>query len=229
MIYIDSREPSSEEHNLNNAERWFTAQGLNDVELKRKALKIGDFLISTNGVEIPIERKKGGDFTGSLVDGRLNNQLYNMSKHYPISYLIFVGNVSVALEESQVSRKAFLGALTKASLRKSDGLGGQIVTITVENDWDLALCVYYLYKSCKKGDFNRYPSRIGSKSDFNACLLTLYSCFPALGTEKAKNLVNEFPTLNSLLRASIDDISRTKGIGKETATKIYNFLHSQKY
>ena len=219
MIIIDSREPP-------HMEQYFRAQGFTDVKLTRETLDIGDYLVRVGSHEIPVERKTSGDFVCSLEDGRLHNQLYAMSKHYPLSYLIVVGTISEALEESQLNRKAYLSALVGASLKRSpDGCQGQVITLTVETDFDFVACVYYIHKKLEKGDFHRLPSIPGKKSDYNACLVTLYSTLPGIGTERAKKLAQFFPSLESLMKASVSEIASVDGIGIQTAKRIYEFLH----
>ena len=219
MIVIDTREPP-------HIESYFKAQGFTDVKLIRKTLDVGDYLIQANNHELVVERKTAGDFVASLENGRLHYQLYSLSKNYSLSYLIVVGTISQGLEESQLNRRAFLSALVGASLKRApDGCRGQVVTLTVETDFDFVACVYFLHKKLEKGDFDRLPPIRGKKSDYQTCLVTLYSTLPGIGFEKAKRLAEYFPSLESLMKASVSEIASIEGIGLQTAKKIWEFLH----
>ncbi len=218
VVYIDSNEPKI-------AEVWFTSQGFN-LELVRKPLDVGDYLISVDGREVPVERKDSGDFVASIEDGRLNNQLFYLSREYPISYIIVVGTISDALEYSNLSRRAYISALVGASLKRSpDGKSGQVITLTVETNFDFACAVGMIHRKLEDGDLYRRPKPIGNKSDYDSCLITLYSALPCISVKRAKALAEEFPSLESLMSASVEEIANVKGIGKKTAEKIYNFLH----
>jgi len=228
MIVIDTREPP-------HMESYFKAQGFTDVKLVRETLDIGDYLVKVSNYEIPVERKTATDFISSIEDGRLHSQLYAMSRNYPVSYVIVVGSISQALDELRehsksdrtFSRKAFLSALVGASLKRApDGCSGQVITLTVETDFDFAACVYYLHKKLERNDLVRLPPIKGKKTDYQACLVTLYSTLPGIGPERAKKLAQFFPSLESLMKASVREIASVDGIGLQTAKKIWEFLHS---
>ena len=218
MIYVDSNEPK-------NVEFYFTSQ-FKDVELVRKPLEVGDYLVSVNGYEIAVERKDASDYVNSLEDGRLHNQLYQLSTNYEISFLIIIGSVTEALIHSNLRREAFLSSLIGASLKRSpSGKSGQIITLMVETMSDFAGCVYYIHKKLEKGDFDRRPVPFGKKSDVDACLVTLYSCFPMVSIERAKRLTKRFPSLKAICNATVADLMEVEGIGKKTAEKIYEFIN----
>jgi len=218
MIYIDSHEPENVEH-------YFLSQ-FKDIELQRRHLEVGDYLVSVNDFEIAVERKEASDYVSSLESGRLQNQLYQLSTNYDISYLIVVGSVTEALIHSNLRREAFLSSLVGASLKRSpSGKQGQIITLMVETMSDFAGCVYFIHKKLEKGDFDRRPVSFGSKSDVDSCLVTLYSCFPMVSVERAKRLAKRFPSLRAICNASVREIMEVEGIGKKTAEKIYEFIN----
>jgi len=218
MIYIDSHEPE-------NVEFYFTSQ-FKDIQLKRKTLEVGDYLVSVNDYKIAIERKDSSDYVSSLETGRLHNQLYQLSTNYEISFLIVVGSITEALLHSNLKKEAFLSSLVGASLKRSpSGKRGQIITLMVETMHDFAGCIYFIHKKLEKGDFDRRPVPFGSKSDIDSCLVTLYSCFPMVSVERAKRLAKRFPSLKAIVNASVNDIMEVEGIGKKTAEKIYEFIN----
>lgn len=218
MIYIDSREPK-------DIEQYFLTQFPN-IELQRKPLEVGDYLVVTNNYEVIVERKEASDYVASLESGRLHNQLYQMSANYELGFLIVVGSITEALLHSNLNRNAFLSSLVGSAMKHAPvGKQGQIITITVETMHDFAGCVYFIHKKLEKGDFERRPAPFGTKSDIDSCLITLYSCFPGVSEERAKRLAKHFPSLKSIVNASIDDLTKVEGIGRKTAEKIFEFIN----
>jgi ERCC4-type nuclease len=217
VIYINTDEPKS-------VELYF--REFQDVQLQRKKLDVGDYLVKVGDYEVAVERKEASDYVSSIEDGRLFNQLYQLSTNYELSFLIVVGSITEALIHSNLNRRAFLSSLVGSCMKRSPaGKRGQIITLTVETMHDFAGCVYYIHKKLEKGDFDRRPKPVGSKSDHYACLVTLYSCFPYVSEERAKRLAKRFPSLMAIVNASVEDLMQVEGIGKKIATEIYNFIH----
>jgi len=223
VVLIDTNEPK-------NAEEWFKKQKLN-LFLKRVKLDVGDYLVRVTSSlspvkEIAIERKTVSDYINSIEDGRLFNQLYQLSKHFDISYLIVVGNVINELLERDFPLEAFYSSLIGSSLkRSSEGKQGQIITVMVPTNYEFALCVYFIHKKLEEGELIRRPRPVGGKSDFKSCLITLYSCLPGISEKLAVRLAEKFPSLKSLVNASVEEIMSVKGIGEEKAKKIFSFIH----
>jgi DNA excision repair protein ERCC-4 len=221
VVLIDSKEPKE-------AENWFKEQGL-QLLLKRVSLETGDYLLRVSSSpikEIAVERKTVSDYVNSIKDGRLFNQLYRLSRDFEISYLIVVGNVVHELLNTDFPLEAFYSSLVGSSLkRSSDGKQGQVITLTVPTNYEFAMCVYYLHKKLEEGDLIRRPRPVGGKSNFKSCLITLYSCIPGVSEKLAVRLAERFPSLESLVRATKDDIMSVKGIGEDKARRIYSFIH----
>jgi ERCC4-type nuclease len=215
MIIIDSREPPK-------AEEWFKEF---DIELKREMLDAGDYIVSVNGHQIAAERKEVGDFISSITDGRLNNQLYELSKNFELSYLFIIGDIVAELAKREINPNTVYSAMVGASLKRAaDGKQGIIVTITLPTNYEMATCLYYLHKKLEEGKLVRYPYSTGRKNDYKACLIRVYSSFPGIGEELAKRLAEKFPTLSSLINASVEDLKQVYGISDGKAKKIIEFI-----
>lgn len=80
-VVMDDREPRC-------MEVFCAAEGL---EVERKRLKIGDYVCEELGV--CIERKTIDDFCGSIVDGRMKDQVVNMIHNYPYCYVLVSGKI----------------------------------------------------------------------------------------------------------------------------------------
>lgn len=219
MIIIDSREPPQ-------AENWFKDF---NIELKREMLDVGDYIVSVNGNQIAAERKEAGDFIGSIIDGRLNNQLYELSKNFELSYLFIIGDIVAELAKREINPNTVYSAMIGASLKRAaDGKQGVVVTITLPSNYEMATCLYYLHKKLEEGKLVRYPHSTGNKNDYNACLIRVYSSFPGIGEELAKRLAEKFPNLSTLINASIEDLKQVYGISDGKARKIIEFVHGLK-
>ena len=87
MILIDVNEPRFYEIKLK-------AEG---IQVRRERIEFCDYIVKVRDLEVAVERKEINDYLSSIIDGRLFRQLYLMSYHYPFSYLVVVGYVSLAL------------------------------------------------------------------------------------------------------------------------------------
>lgn len=218
MIIVDSREPE------------FIKRKLADIglDIKIQQLEVGDYIVKVKNYEIAIERKEINDYLTSLEQGRLQRQLYLLSHYYPLSYLIIIGYISEALLDRKFRREAYISSLVGASLKRApDGVKGQVIVVNLETDFDFILYIYYLHKKLESGKLERIPLGVTNKSTPEYMMLSLYSCLPGVGIERAKKLYERFPTLESLLKASIWEIQSV--LGEKVGAKVYKFLHKKTY
>ena len=52
----------------------------------------------------------------------------------------------------------------------------------------------------------------------------MLATIPSVGSKTGKLLLNEFGSIGALVNASVDDISKVKGIGRKTAERIKKFV-----
>lgn len=220
VVYADPREPDKMVGML-------LSLGL---EVRRRILDVADYLVRVPAghasvAEIPVERKTVEDYIASIEDGRLSRQLHGMSAEYPLSYLVIVGCVTPVLMERRFRRQAYVSSLVGASLKRSpSGCRGQVVTVNLETDQDFALFVYYLHKKLEDGDLDRIPRGPATGKRGPEALVAMYSCMPGVGLGKARRLAEAFPSVERLLRATVEELSAVPGLGRKTAKRIYEFL-----
>lgn len=197
-IIVDNREKRSTVHKeLKNL----------GLETEFKQLPIGDYIIG----EVCVERKAAGDYVASMTDGRRENQLFQMSAQYELSYLVIEGNVMTELIEHGVPRNAYISSLAGCSLKRSPvGKQGQIVTVNVDTLYDTALFIRYLYDKIVegKGRIMVLPKLNVSKNDV---LVFALSPYMGIGEVRARSLLNEYRTLRNIFNS--DDWTVIKGIG----------------
>jgi len=216
MIVIDSNEAAQSE--MEKRLRKLT----DEVEVR--PLKHGeDYIIEVDNIKVPIQRKASGDYIASISDGRLNNELYELSTHYDLSYLIIEGSISYALSLRGFKRAPYVGALVSASLKRSpEGKQGQIVTVNLETDFDTALFINTLHQQVKKGNFERLKYIPGRKSDPESAKLAMLQQIPGIGLKRAQKLHKEIGSLKEIFEAPEDKLEEV--LGRNLGRKVYEFL-----
>ena len=220
-IYVDTREINSlVPEFLNNMDKMFVW----------KKLEVGDYIIETqNHTPIVIERKSAEDYISSLIDGRLNNQLFSLSRNFEISYIIIEGNIFEALKNHEnLNRNAILSSMTTVTLKRSPiGKKGVITIIPVENAWDTAYIIKKIDDTIEKNDIFRIPKMQKIEWTHEERAALFLTAIEGIGPNKAKNLLKKFKSIKNVANAEIDEISQTNGIGKILAKRIYDFFRNE--
>ena len=208
MIYVDDREPQ---------EICEILQRLG-VPFQKKRLEVGDYLIKHGSFEVAVERKDIRDYVSSLADGRLFNQLYNLSSSFEKSFLFIIGDFSLVAD--RIDRRAYIGSLISVALRQS---GGTVTPVQVKDDEEFCLALKYLNSQVEAGKLKAVPR--GKKgSDATAMLMAI----PGIGEEKAKRLLERFGSVYGIVNASVAELMTVEGIGEKQARRIYNFVRGRK-
>jgi ERCC4-type nuclease len=186
-------------------------------------LPVGDYIL--NG--IAIERKTIADFCGSLSDGSLNQQQYELSHNFKYSILAIIGIPSIELVEVNFPRRSFFSATVGvATKRAMDGKQGEILPWHFETEEDFCLILDILWKR-SQGTKIRYPGiqkqRFFSKEEVSEAIVAL---IPGIGNKYAKILMKKFGSVQELSLAGVDEMSKIKGVGKKKAESIYKSLRN---
>ena len=202
----------------------------NEVPNERRELKIGDYFcgeISSEGAYVgtPVERKEIGDYLRSMNDGRRDEQLYNMSYGFPLSYIVTIGAASRALRGTKVTLNAYISSLVGSSLKRApDGLGGQVVTVNLESDAEFVLFLKYLDEKVKEGSFARVPVMQKRASKPEELLVYVVSSLPGIGAKTANTLLSHFGSVRGVMNASKEDLMEVDGVGPKRAEEIHSVL-----
>src|SRR5208282_892425 len=201
-----------------------------EVPNERRELKIGDYFCGEISVEgtftgIPVERKEIGDYLRSMNDGRRDEQLYNMSYGFPLSYIVLIGSPTMALRGTKMTMNAYVSSLVGSSLKRApDGVGGQVVTVNLENEDAFVLFLKYLDDKVMEGSFARVPVMQKRAWKPEELLIYVVSSLPGVGAKTANGLLTHFGSVRGVMNASKEQLMEVDGVGPKKAEEIHGVL-----
>ena len=203
-IIIDNRESAF-------FDEYFEEAG---AVVKRQQLELGDFICSS---KLVIERKTRADFESSIIDGRLFNQLQNLTQNYPAVVLIVEGTKKDAPE--RIRKEAILGAYATAI---SDFNASLIFTRNMESTAEL------IYSFAKHEQIARkHPLRIFAKRKTltpSQTQRSVIEMLPMIGPKLAKELLKHFGTIENIINASQKELESVPGLGKKRTNVIKSLI-----
>ena len=218
MIIVDTREP---EHMCRELVKL-------NVPCKREEMECCDYLVKTKNGEVPVERKTAQDLLASIEDGRVFLQAYLLNTIAPLSFIIVEGCVSEALFERKFPRKAYIGALSSLTLKRSPyGEKGRVSLAMLDNYYDTALFLANLHSQLEEGKLYRLPVVKGLEKktlDKKGVLILMLQAIPGVGPEKARLLVERFDSLQNIQQAPVPVLASIPGIGLRLAERIKYYL-----
>lgn len=209
-IIADYREKSSDIF------KYLMDEGAN-IELKQ--LPVADYVISE---KIAIEFKTVKDFVDSIVDGRLLEQLKNLSSNYLKPILIVQGTEDI-FSIRKIHANAIRGMIASITI----GFGFNI--IYTKDSYDSAMMIYQIARREQRKSINApyFHSHKTLRND-NEELEYVVSSIQGVGTSTARDLLSYFKTIENIFSAQESELIRVKGVGKETAKKIKE-IYLRKY
>ncbi len=203
-IIIDNRESAF-------FDEYFAEAG---AVVKRQQLELGDFICSS---KLVVERKTRADFESSIIDGRLFNQLQDLTQNYPAVVLVVEGTKKDAPE--RIRKEAILGAYATAI---SDFNVSLIFTRNMESTAEL------IYSFAKHEQMARkHPLRIFAKRKTltpSQTQRSVIEMLPMVGPKLAKELLKHFGTIEKIMNASEKELGSVPGLGKKRAKVIKSLL-----
>jgi len=209
QIYVDRREIRS------GVARALESAGT-DVILA--TLEVGDYIVSDR---VAIERKTDVDFLDSVIDKDRNifGQLSDLARTYDRPVLIIEGdNLYTA---RQIHPNAIRGVL--ASIATDFG----IPIISTRDAKDTAALIQVIAKR-EQVDEKRTPSLHGRKTSMTLSEQQEYiiSSMSNIGPVAARKLLQHFGSVESVMRASPDELMEVESIGPKTAQRIREVVGS---
>jgi Fanconi anemia group M protein len=207
-LVVDSRELSS------NVPKELLEFG---VISKPKMLEVGDYIISDRTC---VERKTAEDFLGSLVDGRLMQQMKRLREEYSRPILIIEGEGIYS--KRGIHPNAVRGAL--ASIVLDFG----IPTLFTRDEKETAAFLAALLRreEREKREIQiRADKRISTLKEQQESVI---AGLPNINIILARRLLKEFGSVLGVFTASVEDLKKVKGIGDKTAEEIRRVL-TQRY
>jgi Fanconi anemia group M protein len=161
---------------------------------------------------VAVERKEAADFADSVIDGRLFDQLSELSE-YERAVVILEGEDLYGHRD--ISSEAVRGALVSAvvdygvSVLRSDGVEDTARTLrrTAEREQE-------------DEDRSVDVRSVDGSKDPQERLLFVAAGLPGINTKLAERLMEEFETLEHLFSAEETDLREVEGIGERKAEKI---------
>ena len=185
-----------------------------EFECSIERLVLGDYLIDG---WLLVERKQLKDLVGSLISGRLFEQVSRLADSEFKTALLIEGNAQ-EIKDYKMHRHALLGALTTVSL-----IYGISVLRSFNQDESIRL-MYFAATQRAKRNKNLLP-RCGRrpKTPTKRQLFFLQG-LPGVGPALAARLLNSFGSPKAVFEADISELCRVEGIGQVKAEAIYNML-----
>lgn len=189
MLLIDCHEPSA-----------ITEAIKTSIPVSSIKLKYGDYVFS----DVAIERKTLSDFFSSLKDGRLDEQLQNMSRHYSKRFLMIEG----FFDFSYVNNIAFLYSKLAGFVLN---FGVNILFSKDEEQTAELIKKIYLRKNLD------YIKNTEKKDKAHHA-----AKFFGIGRKRLDILLSNLGSVRAVVNADTNQLIQIEGIGKKTAEKIIN-------
>jgi len=187
------------------------------VSVELKALPVGDYLCSSR---VAVEIKTAEDFVGSIIDGRLLNQLKNLKKHAERPVLIIEGEKDI-YSVRNVHPNAIRGMLATVAVDYG-------IPIMKTRDYkDTAeILVAIARREQEKGYddiqlHNVKPLTLKEQQEY------LISALPGVESTIAKLLLKKFKSVGKILNAKEGKLKKTELIGDKKAADIKKVVDSE--
>ncbi len=205
-VLVDNRE-----RNLELLEK------LSDMGLKLEfaQLPLGDYVISDR---IAIERKSMRDFTSSIINSRLFDQLERLSESFQKPFLIIEGDES----EFPLNDNVLLGTIISAYV----DYGVQVIR---SSDPEQTAQIIAKIAEHEEKEKDNAPVVIGIKRAYTLAewQILVLSSIPGIGKKLAKSLIQHFKTIRNIAMSSPEELMQVDKIGKKKAEVIHSILNEE--
>ncbi|MCX8189676.1 MAG: helix-hairpin-helix domain-containing protein [Candidatus Diapherotrites archaeon] len=187
------------------------------ADIKSIRLDIGDYLISE---KIVVERKTSADFLSSLCDGRLFEQVKNITS-YEKPILIIEGSPESLFAIRDINKKAILGALIAISIDFG---------ISILFSRDEAQTAEILYLIAKRNQLGPNKEIVLNKKRKMGLLEQqqfIVESLPLIGPKTAKELLKRFGSVRGVFSANEKELEDVSNIGPKKAKRIIEVLDAK--
>jgi crossover junction endonuclease MUS81 len=243
-IYIDNRETKL----INNIKDRDLDKFKEYINIESQQLDIGDIMINfnknkdtTDNISLIFERKTVQDLLSSLKDGRLHEQKFRLLENNKPQYITYIIEGDNITSTNNSSQNTLSGIYLHSMYR--DGIH---IVFTKNCEETVSFLLILATKCCSNPEKffkenledtdNKYIDCVKTKTkkikhiDKKTCYLLQLCQIPNISKVIAQNIVEEYPTLRSLITA-LDNSTDKKQllrnidkIGKKNAENILNFL-----
>jgi Fanconi anemia group M protein len=205
-IIVDQRERNRE---------LLEALNANGVDVSMDTIPVGDYIVSDR---ICIERKTISDFEGSIMSGRLFDQVSRLNEAYQFPIVILEGS----MDEIRLERKVIVGAIIALYL------GHYTLTIMSEGPGDTAEIITRIAKQ-EQGEKSRAASVKGGARAFTHEQFQerVIGNVPSVGPKLANALLKRFGSVRRIANASVEELMEVEKIGEKKAVLIHKTLNQE--
>ncbi|WP_406655651.1 DEAD/DEAH box helicase [Methanolobus sp. ZRKC2] len=187
------------------------------VDIALKMLEVGDYILSER---VAVERKSTEDFTGSLIEHKLFEQISNLSRTYEKPVLILEG--SNLFTSRNLNPAAIHGALSSIALDFG------VAVLYTRDAEDTASLIKQIAKK-EQIDEKKEIALHGKKA---ARMLPeqqeyVISSISDIGPKAARSLLKHFGTIENVIRADYEELLKVKNVGPKTASRIRELVSSE--
>ncbi|MCD4704401.1 MAG: DEAD/DEAH box helicase [Methanosarcinaceae archaeon] len=186
------------------------------MNISVRTLEVGDYVVSDR---LAIERKSAEDLAGSLIDGKLFDQISNLARTYSKAVLILEGEGVFGAR--QLGPNAIHGTL--ASIALDFG-----VSILYTRDTEDTASLIRLLAKREQTTEKREIKVHGKKSSQTLSQQQEYivSAIPEIGPKAARNLLVHFGSIEAIMEADTKQLTQVTLIGPKTAARIREIVSS---
>jgi DNA excision repair protein ERCC-4 len=187
------------------------------VHVDFSLLKLGDYLLSPSTA---VERKSVRDFISSLYDGRLFEQVNELTKSFPNAFVLVEGDPG---EISMISRnpRSYYGAMAALTLTFN------VKTLFTPSPRDTAMALEAMAVRLGKRGESRpsviYQAPLKSVEHHKQQVYIVAS-LPGVGPNLAKRLLDRFGTPRKVFAATVPQLALVPGLGRVRAERIVKTL-----
>jgi len=199
------------------------------VPIEKKQLDVGDYVILGENLSSCIELKNADDYLNSIKNGRLNDELLNISSNYDRGVLLVYGSPNEALIDTEMRRKVWYNFIAGCTIETSPtGRQGTISVILVETEFDAAEFIKTQHLLISTDSIYREPSakktKVPKTKEQLYGLMWLFPPHCHIGKKRAEALLDKFNTIQNVVNASISELECIDGIGSGIATSMVDHL-----
>ncbi|XGI83835.1 DEAD/DEAH box helicase [Halorutilales archaeon Cl-col2-1] len=191
-----------------------------DVDVRLETLDVGDYVASSR---VGVERKTTDDFVSSITGERsIFEQVKNLSSNYSSPMMVVEGSPE-ELYSKGVHPNAVRGALTSVSVDFG------VSVVFSRGDEDTA----ELLMAAARREQIENDTEVQLHDDKSSATVSeqqeyVVSSIADVGRVIARNLLEEFGTVENVMTASVEDLKQVDKVGEKTARRIREVV-TQKY
>jgi DNA excision repair protein ERCC-4 len=188
------------------------ARQSDDFDVRIGHLTVGDYCLDRGVV---VERKTYADFAVSLTDGRLFCQAARLARcpHRPV----------ILLEGPRPARMPEVHPHALKSAMASLAVMWRLPVLVARDPEDSVTILRFLARQLRSSNgglkrYDRKPKRFGSRK------LYMLQGLPGVGPALAHRLLIEFGSVERVVTADEDELTRVRGVGRQKAARIRDLV-----